>query len=121
MDLLGLIIIVNGIYDIICAISMLWLYNVWGFRNLALLHSNVIHVNMDLNSKRLLAYWIFTYGMIRIIGSPTLVCFSYVCEAFVFEYELVAGSNSHHWKTRFISVSSIALAIAVYITFGDVS
>jgi hypothetical protein len=67
--------------------------------------------------RRLLAYWIFTYGCVRLVSGVTngrvLGALSYFIEAFCFEYELFAGATLHVKKVRFVSICSVALGMMV--------
>ena len=72
------IIKINGIYDVLCSLTILrWL-------NIPLL--NDLHLSMFKNeenevTKRMLAYWIFTYGIIRLSGDKALIMLSYIIES----------------------------------------
>jgi hypothetical protein len=110
------ILIINGIYDIICGISILFFNNIFSKLHTSLFKEDISDIN-----KRFLAYWILTYGFIRlyvgffnnyellIIGSIT-----YILEALFLEYELL-NNNMDVIKTHIVSLFSILLAIIIWI------
>ena len=77
----------NGIYDIICGLCML-------FFNMPLITN--LHMSMikdkyrNNNIQRYFGYWIFTYGCMRLFGNYTIIFISYILEIlFLFnEYRL---------------------------------
>ena len=86
------ILIINGLYDIICAFSILHFNNNNIFSSI---HLNMFVLEEHKNNfliKRLLAYWILTYGIIRtIIGFYSnksfyfIASITYFIEALCFE------------------------------------
>ena len=83
-------LIINGFYDIICGISILFFNNFF-----SKLHTNLFNVKLSDINKRFLAYWILTYGFIRLyIGFSNIKefliigSFTYIIEALFLEYEL---------------------------------
>ena len=80
-------ITINGIYDVFCALSLLKIIPV--FDSLTWLQH--IHLNMMDNYKhptnplfeRFFAYWVFTYGVIRLTNHRTkpIVSYSYFIES----------------------------------------
>ena len=102
------ILIINGIYDIICFFSILF-----KIKFISRLHLGLFKNKQELIVERLLAYWILTYGLIRLstgiynykqIGSIT-----YLIEAGCFEYELLVNNDLIKSKIRFVSIISILL------------
>ena len=66
MNILKQFAIVNGLYDMLCALCLLKIINI------SIL--NKLHLSMFINEptdqeKRWIAYWIFTYGIIRLIAN----------------------------------------------------
>jgi hypothetical protein len=69
--------------------------------------------------ERILAYWIMTYGIVRIIAgiqhdrsSYIIAATTYFSEAICLEYESYIGiNNMHKEKVRFVSVVSMGLGI----------
>jgi len=110
---LALFVFVNGVYDMVCAFSVLECFS--------RIHTDVFVVLFERNDetgllKRLLAYWISTYGMIRLAWSISifweiekrddmqlrLLCaVSYYIEAICYENEFGKGTV-HGWKAHFI-------------------
>ena len=81
----------NGIYDIMCAQSIL------NFIHIPQLHH--LHLSMIKNHnyqnrlfERFFAYWIFTYGVIRLSNNYTLISYSYYLEAMFFLNEYLINS-----------------------------
>ena len=111
--LLYKIIFINGIYDIICGLSILLLPNSY-IANIHPLIFNDEYLNNSL-LKRLLAYWIITYGFIRIsiiIPSLTikiLIALSYFIEAYAFTYEYILFKTTIYYKTLWIFSSASLL------------
>ena len=102
------IVRVNGIYNICCALSIL------RFVNIQILGSIHLDVFRDHNSaynprfERFLAYWIFTYGAIRLSGNTALIPFSYYVEAGAFAFEIAYGSV-YRSRAAFIVATSLAI------------
>ena len=103
--MLQYIIKINGIYDIICALSIL--FNIPYIKN--------IHLSMikDYNkqnkiTERFFAYWIFTYGIIRISDNYLLISYSYYIEALVFINEYM-NNSTYFYKSLFVIISSLFL------------
>jgi hypothetical protein len=113
MLLLYKIIFINGIYDIICGLSILLLPNTYYIANIHPLVFNKEYSNNPL-LKRLLAYWILTYGFIRVsiifpsIIIKILIALSYFIEAYAFAYEYILFKTTLYYKTLWI-VSSASL------------
>lgn len=99
------LLILNGIYDIISAISILF------FCNMSNLHLDMFKNKQEMIIRRLLAYWIFTYGIIRlytgVYNDYKLGSITYLIEAFCFEYESINNENLIKYKVRFVSVLSL--------------
>jgi hypothetical protein len=108
--MLNIFIIGNGIYDIICAICILYFPDT----PLARLHPDIFTASDELN-KRLLAYWIFTYGIIRTFSSEKMItCATYLIESFVYLQELHIHYSTDAEKSIFVYVSCILIAYAIY-------
>jgi hypothetical protein len=108
MFIIDYIVILNGIYDIICALSILQIVHLPFFSTI---HFNLIKINYKTNHilKRFFAYWIFTYGMIRLSNS-FLIPYSYYIEAIFFIHELFYNSL-HFFPTLFVIISSFLIGI----------
>ncbi len=97
----------NGIYDIICALSILHFINIPYFRYIHL--SMIKNYNYDnILFERFFGYWIFTYGLIRIHENYTLISYSYYLEALFFSNEYI-NSTVYYNKTLFVIISSLYL------------
>ncbi len=97
---------VNGLYDILCAACILNVVNIPVLRDLHI--SMVIEKNPT--ADRFLAYWIFTYGVIRMSGNNMLISASYFIEAVFFTNELFR-ENVYKEKTVFVIVSCFLLGV----------
>ena len=95
----------NGIYDIMCAISILNF-----IPKLRYLHLSMIKNHNYQNSlfERFFAYWIFTYGLIRLQGNYTLITYSYYLEAIFFFHEYM-NNSTYSDKSFFVIASSLFL------------
>ena len=79
----------NGIYDILCALCILKIIDFPIIRNL---HTQMLsRVHPELNSlvERFFAYWIFTYGIIRVSDCTSLIPYSYYIEAAFITNEII--------------------------------
>jgi RsiW-degrading membrane proteinase PrsW (M82 family) len=107
------ILLLNGIYDIICFLCILFnLQNKIHF-----LHPNIFLNNHDKKFNRLLAFWIFTYGIVRLFAAfnSQLIIFAsitYFIEAFYFLYELYLN-ETHKEKAIFVIIFSFILGIII--------
>jgi hypothetical protein len=91
---------INGIYDILCAVSILKMVNI------PILQT--IHLQMfiyDPIFERCLAYWIFTYGIIR-LKYNFLVPYSYYIEALFIANECLVHKTIVFEKGIFVIISS---------------
>ncbi len=119
MFLLYLIIFINGIYDIICGLSILFFPKFF----FAKIHPQVFHKKYIDNDilKRFLAYWIITQGFIRLsiiypsIIINNLIAISYFIEAFVFAYEYFYFKTMIFYKTLWIVITSLILCFLLLI------
>lgn len=106
---LDYIIKLNGIYDILCALTILRIIH---FPLLQNLHLSMINDSIRKNDifERFFAYWIFTNGVIRLSNCNELISYSYYLEAafFLNEYRLESVDKN---KTIFVVITSIALGL----------
>lgn len=110
VQLFSNIVLFNGIYDIICAISMLNILPIPFFDKL--------HISMfkEHNQKlqRMFAYWILTYGIIRVIlynnWSNGLVSITYFLEALCIYNEYMCNQLVYD-KSMFVIIMSIFFGI----------
>jgi hypothetical protein len=89
---------INGVYDILCALSVL--------RIIYIPYLNELHLSMmkDYSSpliseirtlqlfERFFSYWIFTYGVVRLSNNYQIVSYSYYIEAVFFINECIYNS-----------------------------
>lgn len=108
------IIFINGIYDILCALSIL------RYINIPLL--NTLHLSMFMKNQnqcplfeRILAYWIFTYGIIRLSGNSLLISLSYYMESLFIANECFINKTIELNKGLFVVVTSYALGYLSYL------
>ena len=106
---LQFIIKANGVYDISCAFSILRLVNI------PYLHLDRLHLSMIKNNsenplfERFLAYWIFTYGIMRLSVNSSIITWSYFLEAFFFANELFNHRSVYIDKALFVIFSSLLI------------
>lgn len=105
---LAYIIKLNGLYDILCAMTILDLINIPTLKNL---HLSMFLVNCtESQVVRLLSYWIFTYGMIRLHSSESrVIYYSYYIEAAAIANEALVKKTMYVEKAWFVICSSILL------------
>ena len=104
---LQFIIKANGVYDISCALSILRIINIP--------HLDRIHLSMIKNNsenplfERFLAYWIFTYGIMRLSVNSSIITWSYFLEAFFFANELFKHQSVYVDKALFVIFTSLLM------------
>ena len=110
------ILIINGIYDIICSLAILSKKTF--FQDL---HLGIFMDYMSTNerAKRMMAYYIASYGLIRLFAglypSPITYMISavtYYMEAVVFQYEGLSEPVDP-FRLHFITVSSVIIGSAL--------
>jgi len=108
--MLQTLIKINGIYDIVCAICILYFPDTLPAR----LHLDSFKNMTDELHKRLLGYWILSYGIIRTFSSEkTILCTTYLIESFVYLQEYVYCAVITE-RSIFVSISSILIACVIY-------
>jgi hypothetical protein len=107
---------INGIYDILSALSILKMINIPILEtiHLQMFHSDTNIIN-DPVFERFLAYWIFTYGIFR-IRYNIFVPYSYYIEALFVANECLVHETIVFEKGMFVVVSSLILG---YLTQND--
>jgi hypothetical protein len=103
-----LLIKVNGVYDILCALSILRVVNI---PYLDRLHLSMIKNNSENPLfERFLAYWIFTYGIMRLsVNNSFIVSGSYFLEALFFANELFKHRSVYVDKALFVIFTSLLI------------
>jgi len=124
MDLIRFIIFFNGVYDIFCGINILLFYK--SSSNIfANLHPSIFIYNKDVIDPifyRLLAYWIITYGTVRICYFHNcklisiVVSLTYIIEAFVYCFEYFNYASTIGYKTLWVSTSSIIISYLSHVS-----
>ena len=104
--MIAYIIKLNGIYDILCALSILRFINIPVLNNL---HLSMISTDKTPLMERFFAYWIFTYGIIRLHNNRDLIAYSYFIEGFFIFNECVNHTMNLE-KGIFTSVACILLS-----------
>jgi hypothetical protein len=108
-------LLLNGVYDVACALCMLWL----PASLLGRLHLSVFSRHTK-DAHRLLAYWVLTYGLDRIIAGlwrspPTdaIAALSYLVEAAAYYNEASVHNSVHVGKASFVYLTSLVLSALV--------
>ena len=130
-NFLTYIIGANGVYDILCSISILH-----DWCPFSRLHPNMFISDEHVKNpviRRIMAFWILTYGTIRLITSlyspfmqpgiydsiknyipvDSICAFTYLIEALYFVYEQFVGDTMHPYKVQFVCLTSMNLGILV--------
>ena len=113
MNTIQQLVIFNGLYDILCAFSILKIINV------SLL--NKLHLSMFIDEpteqeKRWIAYWVFTYGCIRLLANNKyLISISYLIEASVIINECFIHKQIYIYNGIIVPILSLSIAIAILI------
>jgi hypothetical protein len=102
----------NGLYDILCAMSILDVINIPTLKNI---HLSMFLVNCsESRLDHMLAYWIFTYGIIRLYSSESrVISYSYYIEAAFIANESLVKKTMHMDKAYFVICSSILLGYSI--------
>jgi len=128
--LISVILLINGVYDIGCCLGILFFRDIPGFSQLSQLHNTMFSEKENSENpviRRLLAYWLMTYGMVRIAAGvqPEFVidiaaAMTYFIEAFCFEFENRVGKTLIPSKVTFVSVFSFILGVVVLLRPFDI-
>ena len=101
----------NGLYDILCAFSIL---NIAHVPILNDLHMNMFHVPYDPMHKRLMGYLLLSYGSVRLSYNfhkdNRLVAFSYLLEAYIYFMEMSVYNTTNSIKSLFVILVCIVLS-----------
>ena len=106
------LLLVNGVYDVVCAACILWAPE----SRLGRLHLGVFKKPETRGANRVFAYWVLTYGLDRIAAglwrtpaTDAIAAASYLMESAAYLNEARKGSV-HAGKARFVCAASLALA-----------
>ena len=131
INIMNTIFIINGMYDILCSLSILHICahksfpllninNKYNVRNINIPLFGNIHLSMfkynrhqNIVMERFLAYWIFTYGMMRIFGDYQIISYSYYIESYFLFNETIYDSV-YTQKTLAVILSSLLLGHIAY-------
>jgi hypothetical protein len=114
-------IIINGIYDILCSLCILKIISIPILNEL---HLSMYKNKLDDQEKRLLAYWIFTYGIARLTCGINLkykICSyiamnSYIVELVATINESIVHNKMHKNRALFVILFSSLFALSIYIS-----
>lgn len=107
IDYIDYLVWLNGIYDISCALSIM--------RKMPMsqLHLGMFYSNPNPLFERFIAYWIFTYGMIRLSNHKHLIISSYLLEALFFTNECFYPTIDKK-KAIFVATTSTFVATCLF-------
>jgi len=100
------LVFINGIYDIICGLSL-----ILNEKNPIKLHLNIFNDKFkNPLQKRLLGYWIFTYGIMRLFTNYEFtIIMSYLIEIFMFYLEGYIYKTCDKLSVNFIIFTSLLI------------
>jgi hypothetical protein len=107
LSMIEWLILINGVYDIICTIAILSDFVI--LKSFGELHSKMFKEKNGL-MKRILGYWIFTYGCIRIAILTReeivykLVLMTYVVESGFLILEDIIYKTTVTWRVMSVSL-----------------
>jgi len=101
------IIVLNGFYDLACALAILYANEEFWLGQL--------HVGLFVDPhKRMMAYWIFTYGIMRAFSKETpILAASYGIEALAVANEWYVGSCNQRLPACFVVVTCLVFLIMI--------
>ena len=116
-------IIINGIYDILCSLCILKIISIPVLNDL---HFSMYKNKLNNQENRLLAYWIFSYGIVRLtcgINLKNKICSyiamnTYIVESTATINESVVKNKMHKNRALFVILFSnliILLLLQYYI------
>ena len=100
---------INGAYDILCGLCILQYINIP--------YIGTIHLNMIKNNssniifQRYYAYWILTYGSMRLTRDAQIIKMSYFIEALCTVNEMVYTNDIYTEKALFVIIVSLVFAL----------
>ena len=118
--IISTIIKINGVYDILCSISIL---NILPNSLLTNIHKDIFKYDKQENIdncyklfETLLAFFILLYGLIRIFGNKLTISITYIIEGLYFYNEMQINNTVYTDKASFVIISSTILSILVFVT-----
>jgi hypothetical protein len=111
---LSWILIINGVYDIICGVNILLFHNA-----ISNWHPSMFRDGLpDPQTRRILAYWILTNGVVRLytglVGDhhiQIIAAMTYFTEAGCFSYENFVAGTLVEYKAGFVTITSLILGV----------
>ena len=113
----------NGIYDLLCSASLLFLGERPLFCHLARLHTHMFEGQADQQNplvQRLLAYWIATYGFVRLVAGIThsdladqMAAVTYIIEGGAYALESAVHRSTVESKSMWVSWSCAAMSACI--------
>jgi hypothetical protein len=114
-DFVNVVLLLNGTYDILCAVCILWL----PASRLGRLHLSVFKSTPSALSHRIFAYWVLTYGLDRLVagacasrGTHAVAVLSYLMESATY-YNEASHASVNADKARFVYLLCLFLASLV--------
>jgi hypothetical protein len=105
------IVKINGIYDILCGLCIL---NYIYFPYIGTIHLNMIKNNENnIIFQRYYAYWILTYGYMRLTSNTRLIKVSYFIEAICTANEIYTANDIYIEKGLFVIIVSLLFGIVI--------
>ena len=110
---------INGIYDILCSISIL--VPSLNIPILSHLHLSMFTKHQNEITNRFFGYWIFSYGVMRLSSDINMIFISYIIESMFLFHELKKKSMIKR-KVLFCIAGCLTLVVSclkksVFITF----
>lgn len=103
---------INGIYDILCALNILQYINIPYLQSIHL--NMIIHNQHNFIFKRYYAYWMLTYGYIRLTSYDiNIIKMSYIIQALCTANELYFTNDIYKQKALFVIYFSLLFAILI--------
>jgi hypothetical protein len=116
MNWIQILVIGNGIYDILCGFSILHIIKNSFFETI---HTSMFIENKDETFKQSLAYYILLNGFVRILGgiyikhNTKLLILSYLLESIFVVNETYVNKSIIKIKGDFVIITSIMFALLV--------
>ena len=107
------IVLLNGLYDVLCSLCILQIINIKLIGNL---HKSMIKQSLQNNKLycRILGYFILLYGIIRLYGNLYLSSITYLIESLYYTHELYLGTVYTHKSIFVITTSGIMCLFIIF-------
>ena len=113
MNVMQQLVIFNGLYDILCAFSIVKIINI---PILDKLHLSMFIDEPTEQEKRWIAYWVFMNGCIRLsLQNKYLISISYLIESIVIINECFILKQIYIYNGIIVSLLSVIIAIAILV------